>query len=291
MLVPASASGRDLGFIGLGLDRGIAMNEDFADAESDVPAPSRSDEAAAASLGRFFEDHREAVFFSRQLEVAHEAQWFHWVTSRALRRLIEERVISHERRDLGTGGTIHLMWHRSYRYYRREASRVVALVEEYADPNIGAALGLHGEALTLEGFASHQFVMHGRDASEFQDRRWTQTGHNLDFIFERDGLAYGVEVKNTLGYMDQSELRIKVAMCHHLSVAPVIVARMLPKTWINEIIGQGGFALILKYQLYPWAHRELAKTVRETFGLPVDAPRRLQDGTMQRFARWHTRRT
>jgi hypothetical protein len=28
----------------------------------------------------------------------------------------------------------------------------VNLVEEYADPNIGAALGLHAELLILEGF-------------------------------------------------------------------------------------------------------------------------------------------
>jgi hypothetical protein len=51
----------------------------------------------------------------------------------------------------------------------------------------------------------------------------------------------------------------------------------------------GGFALILKYQLYPWTHKELAKKVAERLGLPVDAPRQLEEGTMLRFMRWHER--
>ncbi len=49
----------------------------------------------------------------------------------------------------------------------------------------------------------------------------------------------------------------------------------------------GGFALILKYQLYPWTHRELAKRVNQALNLPVDAPRFLAEGTMNRFLKWH----
>ncbi len=67
----------------------------------------------------------------------------------------------------------------------------------------------------------------------------------------------------------------------------MLVARMLPKPWIKEIIDAGGFALILKYQLYPWAHKVLARTVREELGLPVDSPRALADGTIERFVGWH----
>jgi hypothetical protein len=58
---------------------------------------------------------------------------------------------------------------------------------------------------------------------------------------------------------------------------------MLPKSWIFELMKAGGFALILKYQLYPWTHRELAKRVREQLEIPVDAPRFLAEGTMNRF--------
>lgn len=156
------------------------MNEDFIVDDAEVVVGDPREEAAAAALERFFDERRESVFFSRQLEVIHESDWYHWITNRALRDLIAADVIRSEVRELRTGGTVNLMWHRSYRYFRREAARVVALVEEYADPNIGAALGLQGEAMVLEGFARRQFVMHGRNTNAFDGRTWTASAHDMD---------------------------------------------------------------------------------------------------------------
>jgi hypothetical protein len=62
---------------------------------------------------------------------------------------------------------------------------------------------------------------------------------------------------------------------------------MMPKTWINELTEEGGFGLILKYQLYPWTHKDLAKKVSKELGLPVDSPQTLEEGTIARFVRWH----
>ncbi len=159
---------------------------------------------------------------------------------------------------------------------------------EYADPNIGAALGLHGESMVLEGFARSEFVMRGRNTQGYGERRWRESEHNLDFFFERDSVVYGVEVKNTLGYMDYEEFQTKVRLCKFLGVRPVFTVRMLPRTWIKELVDSGGYAMILKYQLYPW-HRELAKRVARELGLPLDAPRALEEGTMARFLRWHAK--
>jgi hypothetical protein len=52
--------------------------------------------------------------------------------------------------------------------------------------------------------------------------------------------------------MDYPELTTKVRLCQHLGLRPVFVVRMMPRTWIHEVAQQGGFVLILKYQLYPW---------------------------------------
>lgn len=221
------------------------------------------------------------------MEIRLEDRYFHWLTNRAIRELVAEGLVSDEVRPLRSGGQIHLVWHRSNRYYKRSASRVVRLVEEYADPNVGGAVGLHGEAMVLEGFARSEFVMRGRNTNARQGREWVKTGHDLDFIFEKDQAVYGVEVKNTLGYMDYEELQTKLEMCEFLGIKPVVVARMLPKSWIKEVIDRGGFALILKYQLYPWSHKDLASRVARGLGLPVDAPRALAEGTMRRFLGWH----
>jgi hypothetical protein len=252
----------------------------------ELPEDAREGEARE-ELEEFFEKNQDKVFFSRQIEVQYEDKYFHWVTNRALRGLRGAGVLRSEERKLVTGGSIILSWHRSFRYYRRSAAQVVKLVEEYADPNIGAALGLHGESMVLEGFARSQFLMLGRDAKSFEGREWGQSEHNLHFIFQKDGRVYGVEVKNTLGYMEYEELDAKIRICEHLQIRPVFVVRMAPKTWVEEVRKRGGFTLILKYQLYPWSHRDLAKKVASELGLPVDAPRRLYDGTMKRFVGWH----
>jgi hypothetical protein len=97
-------------------------------------------------------------------------------------------------------------------------------------------------------------------------------------------------VKNTLGYMPHDELVTKIAMCKALGLKPVFAVRMLPKSWIQEVVASGGFVLILKWQLYPVAHKHLARRVRGELGLPVDSPRALEDGTLARFVRWHEER-
>ena len=67
----------------------------------------------------------------------------------------------------------------------------------------------------------------------------------------------------------------------------VELAHNFNASWIKELVDAGGYAMILKYQLYPWTHVQLAKRVAKELALPVDAPKALADGTMDRFVRWH----
>jgi len=214
-------------------------------AEEERPSDPREAEALE-DLTAFFREHREQVFFSRQLEVQNEGKHFHWITNRALRELKGQGLLQGETRPLKAGGSINLLWHRSYRFHKRSAANLVRLVEEYADPNIGGVLGLHGETMVLEGFARSEFVMRGRNTRSFGEKTWEATGQNLDFLFERDGITYGIEVKNTLGYMDHDEFAAKIRLSQFLGIKPVFVVRMMPKTWMNELIEAGGFGLVLK---------------------------------------------
>jgi len=264
---------------------------DWEDFDYEEPELERErdeyEESAREVLEEFFEANSTGVFFGNQLAVQNEDAFFHWITYRAIADLVNAGMLHTERRELAIGSEIKLVWHRKHRYYKRDAKRVVALVNEYGSPNICAAMGLHGEQMVLAGFAMKQFVMRDRNTRRFVDKQWTETEHNLDFIFERDGKAYGVEVKNTLSYMNRKEFETKIRLCETLGILPVFVARMLPKTWTWELISRGGYAMILKYQLYPWTHVELARRVAMELGLPVDAPRALAEGTMNKFEKWH----
>lgn len=248
------------------------------------------EEAAVRRLREFFQANRDRVYSSRQIEVFFEDDFFHWITHRAIRILADRGEIGFEQRSLSYGAPINVVWHRSNRYTRRQIDELLKIVEQYSHPDFTAALGNTGELLVSDGFSRFGFVQRGRDARAWNGRRWNQSDHNLDFLLERDGLVYGVEVKNTLAYIEDRELRVKIQICRELGVAPVFVVRALPKIWIQEVAQNGGFSLILKYHLYPLSHRGFAAEVKEKLGLPVDAPRALYDGTMQRFVRWHERR-
>src|SRR5437870_5276961 len=133
---------------------------DYAGEESANERPVDPQQAVArAALEEYFDQNPERVFFSRQIEVIREGTHFHWITNRVLRQMVADGALLGEKREIAEGNSINLIWHTGYRFYRRAASRVIKLVEEYADPNIGAALGLHGEMLVLEAFARNRFLL------------------------------------------------------------------------------------------------------------------------------------
>lgn len=65
-----------------------------------VRLPDPEQASAREFLRAFFDDHREEVFFSRQIEVQNEHKYFHWVTNRALRDLVDQEIILTETREL-----------------------------------------------------------------------------------------------------------------------------------------------------------------------------------------------
>lgn len=109
-----------------------------------------------------------------------------------------------------------------------------------------------------DGFGRFGFLQRGRNAAEYQGKRWTETARNLDFLFERDGQVYGIEVKNTLPCIHDAESSTKLRLCAEIGVVPVFVVRMMPKIWIQDVASRGGFTLVSKYHLYPLSHRALA---------------------------------
>lgn len=264
-------------------DPAVELEPDY---ESE-PGDDTREQEAVDRLIQLFEGNPTTVFYGRQLEVMFEREYFHWITNRALRSL--EGVVTLERHSLNHASPTTLAWNRRYRYPRRQVADVLELVNRYVTPAVGRAVGDRGEELVLDGFAAgNRFTCLGRNVNALDGVEWTATNHDLDFVFERDGRRYGVEVKNTLGYLGKGEFDVKIQLAEHLGLIPVFVCRALPKTWVWELRERGGFSLILRWQLYPPLLRDLAVALRERFELPVDTPRRLEDGTMLRFTRWHT---
>jgi hypothetical protein len=265
---------------------------DFDDYEpEEAPQPGPRDDPSVQRLEpmllAMFDANAEAVFYENQLCIHFERDFFHWVTSRALRDLREGNKVGSDLQELSGKTTLRLYFHRRNRYWRRRGIEIRKLVLEFSDPTFTNALGAQGELLVDAALPRIGFLPTADTVRSWNGITWNETNHDLDRVFVRDEVAYGTEIKNRLGYISKDEMEAKLRMCDALGLVPLFVARMMPKTYIDQVRLAGGFCWIMKYQFYPLAHRALAIKVRAELGLPVDCPLRLQDSTLQRFLNWH----
>jgi hypothetical protein len=281
-----SQSDNDLGYI----ERTMDAFDDWSDDGQTFDPPSRDDpqvDAAETALEDFFDQHRDQVYYERQVEVLFEDDFFHWITQYALKRLRERGVVASALEDLIGIGRIRFYFHPRHRYWERQSKEIRELVLRFSEPQFTKALGDHAETLFDAALPAFGFMPKGRAVTSYNDKVYSATGHNLDRVFERDGLAYGAEIKNTLSYIDIQEYRAKLTMCRTLGLKPLFIVRMAPKSYINETRLLGGYTLVFKFQLYPYGHKNFADDVKKRLGIPADSPSRISDSTIQRFLTWH----
>lgn len=268
----------------------MSIDDHFTDYEEQLEPRSRDktvDEAKEVLLTSLFHENPEEVYYGRQIEVINEDRFFHWITTKALRELSDEGRIKSLRSPLDNETEVRFYWSKKNRYYRRKLNEIKKLIQEHAQAKFTRAVGDHGEMMFDAALPKEGFMPKATNVREYGGKEWTETGHDLDRVFERDGIPYGTEIKNTMAYIPRSELQIKLRMCARLGLCPLFILRYAPKSYIEQIRQAGGFTLIFKYQLLPHGFADLARRLRERLRLPVDCPRALSEGTIKRLLKWH----
>ena len=244
---------------------------------------------AIERLEAFFEESPQHLFYSTQIETRLEREFFHWITGKALLELANAGRIRRVP-TIVQEKTINFYAHPRHRYWRREQREMVNLLERIFHPEFTHAIGRHGELMFDAALGRYGFRAEARDTNTWRGTTWTETNHNLDRIVTRDGLTYGVEIKNTQNYISRIELQTKVRLCRHLGLTPLFIMRFTPKSYIHEVNQSGGFVLLFEHQFYPMGHGALVTEVRERLGLKIHSPNEVMDGHMHRLVNWHDRR-
>lgn len=246
---------------------------------------------AKRDIMAFFEKNKSNVYYSRQIEVTFEHKYFHWITNAALNQLADDGLLTKNIEKVNKPGVkleIHFFRHKSLRYFKSKQNELIDSIVYYSKPEFSTALGNQGEILVSNGLFRAGFQFISEHSNSYKDREWTETNHNFDFIVEKDGIGYAVEVKNTLGYMNKKELDVLLVMADYLDLKPIFACRMLPSSWIHDIYSQhDGFSWIFKYQMYPYSESTNAMIIKDSLGLPVDSPRALYDSTLNRLTSYH----
>lgn len=264
--------------------------EDIEEAEwpEEWPRDAKIDEARE-ELTKFFKERAEGVYYLKQLEVFLEKRFFHWITAKAANELIEEGFLGKEEVPLQRGTSVKFVFNRRLRYYKMPINKSIKIIREYANPTIAIACGRQAEVLFFNALTNKGFLSKGQEVIEYDGKKWTETEHDLDFIIEKDNVAYGCEVKDRWDYIERDELTIKLKMCEFFGIKLLFIMRHSPKTYNWEIIQRGGYVMIFETQIYPFGQKELVEKIKEVLGLPVDCPRAIPEGIIDRFMKWHKR--
>jgi hypothetical protein len=256
-------------------------------------------DAAKEVLAKFFAVNRDAVFYLTQLQVTFEKPVagltaqpiFHWITAKAVSELVESGELNDDYQKLSQerGTRVRFIFHPRLRYTRRMIENKLKLIRRFSDPAVARACGHHSEILFSRAIFQEGFRGVARNANHFQDKKWEETGHNLDFIFDRDGVSYGCEIKNRFEYITREEMRLKIRLCKFLGLRPLFILRSAPKNYIYEIRNSGGFTKIFDWHIYPYGMEKLTESIRSEFpGLPAYCVNDLPDTIMRRFVQWHS---
>lgn len=247
----------------------------------------------------------EKVVTDREIKVRLEPI-FPWVVGYALEALVREGTLN----EWGYKGRRPIkLWAPSKFFALKETKypEIETIIKEKRDVSKAINAQLTGRAVAayfaedvfdeaLEK-APLEFVIHDRNACEFRGRRVRSRERgpppDLDFIAERDGVVYGIDIKNWIRYEKEtvSEVRKKVDAALQLDIVPFIIARYVDKdTMFTEIIQKGGLVYPYNDLLFPNALSSLARRAEELLGYPIRCLNRIPMYMSEYILDLHNRR-
>jgi len=239
------------------------------------------------------------VVTDREIKVRVEGQAFPgtpgpfpWVSGYALEELVKRKIL----RICGYAGRRRIrggVTNKFYCLYETSCSEVSSIIQVKrrvsADVNSvltgDASASYHAEDIFLEALEDRLgFVLLKRNAFEFTDMKVTgvkgKKPPDIDFVLEREGIFFGVDVKNWIRYEHETpqEIRVKLKVAAELDLVPFIIARYIDRELINHIVyGLHGLVYEYKELIIQPSLSSLAKEAKDILGYPVIAVDSLPD--------------
>lgn len=241
---------------------------------------------------------KKTPYYVTQLETLLESEFFPWIVYKAASQLVEDGSLSKIETSSKFHDKIVFFIHPAIdtpAYRLRLETRIKSicnLIDRYSKPEVGRALGRHLEGLVKAELRAQGFKIIGTHTSKYNNKEWSDTEHDLDFIAEHVSgkLTVGVEVKNTLPIIPREELDIKLRMCEYLEITPLLAVRWI-KPYVELVRGKGGFCWFFKTQIYPLGFEQLTKLLYDKLGLPVSVRTDLPEKSIGIFQGWVESRT
>lgn len=216
--------------------------------------------------------NKDSLFYKKQIQVIFEELYPHDVTGKAVDELISEGFLKQEPRTFGKENNVPIIfvYRKGRRWISQEAKDRINIVEKYSDDELNNGCGKYAESLFGHLFEKHGFRIIDRDANSYRGVVWEKSSKNLDFIIEKDGCSYGVEVKNTFDYMPYDEFVEKLDMCEFLGIFPLFPVRYASPQQHAMMKEAEGLALVFRTRIFPPGNQKLVTEIWNNFRLPVN---------------------
>jgi len=216
--------------------------------------------------------NKDSLFYKKQIQVIFEEAYPHDVTGKAVDELISDGFLKDEPRTFGKGKNVPIIFvfRKGRRYIAEEVKVRINIIEKYSDDELNDGCGKYAESLFEHLFDKHSFKIVDRKTNSFRGKEWKESKRNLDFIIEKDGFNYGMEVKNTFEYMPHNEFVDKVDMCRFLGILPLFPVRYASPQQHKMIKDAYGLALVFRTRIFPPGNQKLVTEIWNHFRLPVN---------------------
>jgi len=233
---------------------------------------------------------KDSVFYKKQIQVIFEEQYPHDVTGKAVNELIEDKFLKAETRAFGKNMHAIFVYRHNVRYKAMAIKIRTKILERFSDDEVNDGVGKYAEILFGHMFERNQFKIIGRHTNTFRGKTWSKSNKNLDFIIEKDGISYGVEIKNTFDYMPQDEFEEKLDMCQFLRLLPLFPLRCPSDQQYALMENVDGLALKFKTRIFPPGFQGLVTDIWNNFRLPVYIWEKIRPPVEAVFLNYHHRR-
>lgn len=235
--------------------------------------------------------NKGSLFYKKQIQVIFEDLYPHDVTGKAVNELISDGFLKEEHRTFGKKDNIPIIFvcRKSRRYISSEIKERIKIVEKYSDDELNEGCGKYAELLFNHMFEKNRFKIIDRKAKTYTGKRWKRSKKDLDFIIEKDGCIYGVEVKNTFDYMPQDEFEEKLDMCKYFGILPLFPVRYASPQQHEMMQDVNGLALVFKTRIFTPGNQKLVTEIWNYFHLPVNVWYSILNTVESIFLSYHSR--
>lgn len=133
---------------------------------------------------------KENPYYITQLQTLFENNHFPWIIYQTADQLIKQGTLSkfetktkyHDKVVFIYNAQLDTPQHKPK--LEAHIKSTCKLIDKYSTPTIGRALGNHLEGLVKAELRVQDFKIVGTHTTEYSNKKWSQTSHNLDFIAE-----------------------------------------------------------------------------------------------------------